>query len=254
MPIIVNGVEISDVAIHAEMQHHPAPSREIAEYAARLALVARELLLQEAARLNITDADEDARIAALIEREVQTPDPDEENCRQFFEAHRQRFRSSDLFEVSHILCVAPPDDAEARATARTRAESVIAQLDKPGINFAELAAQWSDCPSKQTGGNLGQIGLGQTVPEFEQALFAMQEGEISRQPVESRFGFHVIQLHHKAEGRPLDYDWVRDRIIAYLREQGERQAISQYLALLTSRADISGIDLLSADAPAAPPR
>ncbi|HRZ53245.1 MAG TPA: peptidylprolyl isomerase, partial [Candidatus Contendobacter sp.] len=184
MPIIVNGVEISDVAIHAEMQHHPAPSREIAEYAARLALVARELLLQEAARLNITDADEDARIAALIEREVQTPDPDEENCRQFFEAHRQRFRSSDLFEVSHILCVAPPDDAEARATARTRAESVIAQLDKPGINFAELAAQWSDCPSKQTGGNLGQIGLGQTVPEFEQALFAMQEGEISRQPVE----------------------------------------------------------------------
>ena len=254
MPITVNGVVISDAAIHAEIQHHPAPSRELAEYAARLALVARELLVQEAARLGIVDADEDARIEALIKREVQTSEPDEANCRQFFEAHRQRFRSSDLFEVSHILCVAPPDDGQARATARARAESVIAQLDEPGVKFAELAAQWSDCPSKQTGGSLGQIGLGQTVPEFEQALFAMQEGEISRQPVESRFGFHVIQLHHKAEGRPLDYDWVRDRIIAYLREQGERQAISQYLALLTSRAEISGIDLLSTDAPAAPPR
>ena len=249
MPITVNGVEISDAAIHAEMQHHPAPSRELAEYAARLALVARELLVQEATRLDVPGADEDARIEALIEREVQTPEPDEENCRQFFEAHRQRFRSSDLFEVSHILCIAPPDDAEARAAARARAESAIAQLDEPGADFAELAAQLSDCPSKQAGGSLGQIGLGQTVPEFEQALFAMQEGEISRQPVESRFGFHVIQLHHKAEGRPLDYDWVRDRIIGYLRAQAEHQAISQYLALLTRHAEISGIDLLGADGP-----
>lgn len=254
MPITVNGVEISDAAIHAEMQHHPAPSRELAEYSARLALVARALLLQEAARLDLADADEDARIAALIEREIRIPEPDEENCRRFFEANRQRFRSGDLFEVSHILCVAPPGDAEARAAARARAESAIAQLDAQGGNFAELAAQWSDCPSRQTGGSLGQIGLGQTVPEFEQALFTMQEGEISHQPVESRFGFHVIQLHRKAEGRSLDYDQVHDRIIGYLREYGERQAISQYLSLLTSRAEISGIDLLGAEAAAVPSR
>ena len=249
MPITVNGVAISDAAIHAEMQHHPAPSRELAEYSATLALVARELLLQEAARLNIAGTDEDTRITALIEREVQAPEPNEENCRRFFEANRQRFRDGDLFEVSHILCVAPPGHAEARAEARARAESAIARLDDPGETFAELAAQLSDCPSKQAGGSLGQIGLAQTVPEFEQALFAMREGEISRQPVESRFGVHVIQLHRKTEGRSLDYDRVRDRIAGYLREQGERQAISRYLSLLTSRADISGIDLMGADAP-----
>lgn len=251
MPITVNGVAISDAVIHAEMQHHPAPSRELAEYSATLALVARELLLQEAARLEIAGADEDARITALIEREVQAPEADEENCRQFFEAHRQQFRSGDWFEVSHILCIASPGNAKARVEARTRAESAIAQLDEQGGNFAELAVQWSDCPSKQAGGSLGQIGLGQTVPEFEQALFAMREGETSRQPVESRFGFHVIRLHRRVEGRPLDYDRVRDRITDYLREQGERKAISQYLSLLTSRADISGIALPGADAPPA---
>ena len=76
MPITVNGVEITDAAIRAEMQHHPAPSREIAEYSAKLALVAKQLLLQEAARLKIADVDEDARIAALIEREV-AADPSE---------------------------------------------------------------------------------------------------------------------------------------------------------------------------------
>ncbi|KAB2931222.1 MAG: parvulin peptidyl-prolyl isomerase [Candidatus Contendobacter sp.] len=244
MPVTVNGVEITDAAIHAEMQHHPAPSREIAEHSATLALVAKELLLQEAARLDIADADEDARIAALIERELQTPEPNEENCRRFFTANRQRFRDGDLFEVSHILCAAPPNDAGARAEARARAESAIARLDGPGGNFAELAAQLSDCPSKRAGGSLGQIGLAQTVPEFEQALFAMREGETSRQPVESRFGFHVIQLHRRTEGRPLDYDRVRDRIARYLCEQEQRQAISRYLSLLISRADIGGIDLL----------
>lgn len=251
MPITVNGVAISDAAIHAEIQHHPAPSRELAEYSATLALVARELLLQEAARLDIAGADEDTRITALIEREVQAPAPDEENCQRFFEANRQRFRSGDLFEVSHLLCVTPPGDAGARAEARARAESAIARLDDPGESFAELAAQLSDCPSKQAGGSLGQIGLGQTVPEFEQALFAMREGETSHQPVESRFGFHVIRLHRKIEGRPLDYDQVHDRIIGYLREYGERQAISQYLSVLTRRAEISGIDLLGAAAPPA---
>jgi len=249
MPITVNGVEISDAAIHAEMTHHPAPSRELAEYAARLALLAKELLTQEAARLGIPGADEDARIEALIEREVRTPEPDEESCRQFFAAHRQRFRGGDGFEVSHILCAAPPGDVQARAAARARAESAIAQLEARGANFADLAAQLSDCPSKQAGGSLGQIGLAQTVPEFEQALFAMREGEISRQPVESRFGFHVIQLHHKTEGQPLDYDQVRDRIADHLREQGERQAISRYLSRLTSRAEISGIEGLGASPP-----
>ena len=73
MPITVNGVTITDAVIQAEMQHHPAPSQELAEYSALLALLARELLLQEAGRLELAGADEDARIAALIEREVQAP-------------------------------------------------------------------------------------------------------------------------------------------------------------------------------------
>jgi Parvulin-like peptidyl-prolyl isomerase len=248
MPITVNGVEITDAAIYAEMQHHPAPSREAAEYSAKLALVAKELLLQEAARLGIAGIDEDARIAALIEREVKTPEPDEEHCRRFFQANRQRFRGGDLFEASHILCAASPDDAGVRAAARARAENAIVQL-REGGDFAEVAAALSDCPSRQTGGNLGQIGPGQTVPEFERALAGMREGETSSQPVASRFGFHVIQLRRKIEGRPLEYGMVRDRIAGYLRENVQRRAISQYLSLLIGRADIGGIDLMGADSP-----
>lgn len=250
-PIIVNGVEIADSAIHAEMRHHPAPSPEAAEYSAKLALVAKELLLQEAARLEIVGDDEEGRIAALIEREVKTPEPDETSCRRFFRANHQRFRTGDLFEVSHILCAAPPDDAMARAEARARAESALGQLADDGGNFAELATILSDCPSKQNGGSLGQIGSGQTVPEFEQALLDMREGEISSQPLESRFGFHLIRLHHKTEGQPLAYKRARDQIAGYLRESAQRQGISRYLSLLIGRADIAGIDLLGTDSPLA---
>lgn len=248
MPILVNGVEITDAAIHAEMQHHPAPSRELAEYSAKLALLARELLLQEAARLEIADADEEARISALIERELELPEPDETSCQRFFQSNRQRFRSGDLFEASHILCVAPPDDPSARAAAQARAAGILTRLAE-GADFAELAAQLSDCPSKQAGGHLGQIGLGQTVPEFERALQALQAGETAPQPVESRFGFHVVRLHHRVEGRLQEYAMVRDRIADYLREEAQRQAVSRYLARLTEQAKIVGIEIPSVAAP-----
>ncbi len=248
MSITVNGVEISDAAIHAEMQHHPAPSRELAEHSARLALVAKALLLQEAIRLDIPDADEEDRLNALLERQAQTPEPDEASCQRFFTANRPRFRTSDLFEVSHILCAAPPDDDDARTTARLRIEQAITQLDQ-GIAFAELAAQISDCPSKAQGGNLGQIAMAQTVPEFEQAMVAMREGETSAQPVESRFGFHILHLHNKIAGQPLDYPQVRERILGYLRESGQRQAISQYLSSLMKSADIQGMELPDMAAP-----
>ena len=251
MPLTVNGVEIPAAAIYAEMQHHPAPSRETAEYSAMLALVAKELLLQEAARLEIAGDDEEMRVAALIEREVQIPEPDEATCQRFFQANPSQFRSGDLFEAAHILCVAPPDDAEARATARARAESAIARLAQ-GADFAMLAGELSDCPSKQVGGSLGQIGRAQTAPEFEQALAALQEGETSAQPVESRFGFHVIRLHHRIEDQPLEYAMVRERIAHYLRDSVLHRAMSQYLSLLMSRATISGIDLPGATSPQVP--
>ena len=190
-------------------------------------------------------------LRALIEREVKTPEPDETSCRRFFRANHQRFRTGDLFEVSHILCAAPPDDAMARAEARARAESALGQLADDGGNFAELATTLSDCPSKQNGGSLGQIGSGQTVPEFEQALLDMREGEISSQPLESRFGFHLIRLHRKTEGQTLAYEKARDQIAGYLRESAQRQGISRYLSLLIGRADIAGIDLLGTDSPLA---
>ena len=111
-----------------------------------------------------------------------------------------------------------------------------------------LAKAWSKCPSAEQGGNLGQITKGQTTPEFERALLALAPGEICAEPVATRYGFHIIRLERKIDGRVLPYEAVAERIGGYLRESVLRRANAQYVARLASAARIEGIELASAQA------
>jgi len=118
---------------------------------------------------------------------------------------------------------------------------VIAQLRAHPEQFGELARLHSACPSAAQGGNLGQIGPGQTTAEFECALFALAAGAITKEPVATRYGLHVIRLDRKIEGRDLPFELVAGRIADYLREAVSRRAGAQYIARLMSRAQITGI-------------
>jgi peptidyl-prolyl cis-trans isomerase C len=104
-----------------------------------------------------------------------------------------------------------------------------------------MAKAESACPSGKTGGNLGQIGPGQTVPEFEQALASLPVGEIAPAPIESRYGFHIVVLDRRIEGRALPFEMVHPRIATWLDEKVRRVAIRQYITILAGRAEITGI-------------
>ncbi len=257
--VSVNGVSIARDAIQREMQHHAAAKPIAAWQQAARALAIRELLLQEARRLAIApqplsdddgrrETDEEAIIRGLIEREVSVPEPDDETCRRYYERNLARFRSPDIYEASHILFAALASDRAAHAKAREDAAAVLAELRAKPERFAELAQAHSRCPSAAQGGNLGQITAGQTTPEFEQALFALEPGRLCEAPVATRYGFHVIRLDRKHEGRTLPYEVVAARIADYLRESVRRRADAQYVARLVSAARIEGIDLAGADA------
>jgi peptidyl-prolyl cis-trans isomerase C len=259
-PVLVGGVAITEAAIAAEAQNHPAPDAAAAWTAAAEALAIRQLLLAEADRLHIVAgerrdeegrllAEDDARIDALLSQEVAVPVANEAEARRFYEQHRDRFASEPLVEAEHILFSASPDDSFNYSLAVGDARVAIRELEKDPSCFAGLAKARSACPSKEQGGNLGQIGTGQTVAEFEQALFALSEGELCREPVKSPFGVHVIRAGRRVEGRQLPFEAVEVSIREYLEEASYRKAMAQYLSILASQTTIEGVDLPVADGP-----
>lgn len=254
--VSVNGVTIPRDAIARETQNHPAATPIDAWRAAARALAIRELLLQEARRINLAAAPlsdeegrletvEEALIRQVVEIEVATPKADEAACRRYYDNNRARFRTAPLHEASHILL--PAADAGARRQARDRAAGLIAELQAQPERFAELARIHSACPSAAQGGNLGQIGPGQTVEEFEKALATAPVGRVAPEAVESRFGLHVVELARRIEGRDLPFEMVRDRIAGWLEEKVRRTALHQYISMLAARASVEGIDLLPGD-------
>ena len=257
--VSVNGVAIARAAIARETQNHPAAKPIEAWQAAARALVIRELLLQEARRLALApeplsddegrrETDEEAMIRQVVEREVATPEADEAACQRYYDNNRQRFRSGDLVEARHILLPAAPGDHEARAQAIEQADAIIVELQKDRARFSAIAETFSACPSAKVGGSLGQIGPGQTVPEFERALGRLPVGEIAPHPIETRYGFHIVLVERRIEGRELPFDMVRARIAVWLNEKVRRVAVQQYLAILAARADISGVDMSASPA------
>jgi peptidyl-prolyl cis-trans isomerase C len=257
--VSVNGVVIPAREIAAEVQNFPSRNPGEGWLAAARALVIRELMLQEARRLNIAvarkaDADgreeteDDALVRCLIAQEVAVPDADEATLRRFYENNLRRFATSPIYEADHILIGAKRDDGQSFAAARERAASIAVVLAAEPEQFSELARAWSDCPSATVGGSLGQIGPGDTTEEFETALMSLNPGEISA-PVETRYGVHIIRLGRRLDGTTLPFEAVRERIAAYLDDHVRRQAAAQYISLLIGRAEIGGISIEGANSP-----
>ena len=258
--VSINGVAIPGADIARETQHQASADPDEAWALAARALAIRELLRQEADRLGVEaepiedeegrrETPQEARDRALIEREVVVPQADDAACRRYYEQNRRRFRTPDLYEVAHILLAAAPGDTEARAKSRLIAETLIAELRQRPQGFAAAAGEQSDCPSARHGGNLGQVGPGQTVAEFEQALRRMTPGRLHGELVETRYGFHIVRLDRRIDGQELPFDLVRERIADYLDEAVHRRALQQYVSILAGRGRVSGVDLGAAHGP-----
>jgi peptidyl-prolyl cis-trans isomerase C len=256
--VAVNGVAIARDLIAREIQNHPSDSPINAWRAAAQSLVIRELLLQETRRLGIEacplddgegrrETEDEAAIRELIAREVVIPVADREACRRYYEQNRRRFRSADLYEAAHILIAGAQGDPDAHAQARDTAMALLTRLRERRDEFSDLARQHSACPSGAQGGNLGQISSGQTTPEFERALMKLAPGSMTEEPVATRYGFHIIRLDRRIEGREVPFEIVADRIGDYLTENVRRRATAQYIARLVSRAAVTGVDMPGAE-------
>ncbi|MDM9561732.1 peptidylprolyl isomerase [Bordetella petrii] len=243
MPVIVNGVELTDAELERELPHHADADNP--QRRAMTALVLRRVLLDEAQRLGLAAEDEDAAIDALLRTQAGAPEPDEAACRRHYDTHPGRFSVGELVEADHILFQVTPDVDLDRL--RARAQAVLQEvLAEPG-RFGERARALSNCPSAAVGGSLGQLGRGDTVPEFERAVFGAPAGTILPRLVETRHGLHIVRVRRHVPGRPLPYPQVAGRIALALGAASRDTAWRQYLRLLVGRARIEGIELEGAD-------
>ena len=264
--LIVNGEAMPQAVVAAEAQNHAAPPGKpgIAWRKAANALAVRVLLLQEARCRGLVaeprevgpgrfETEEEALIRALLDTAVIPAAPTEDALHAEWQKDPERFRTPPLWEVSHILCACDPRDEAARAAAQQRATALAARALADPAGFAALAAGESDCGSRSAGGSLGQIGPGDTVPEFDAALRELSEGEITATPVLSRHGWHVIRLDAVAPGRVLPYDAVRPKLAEAMEKAAWARAARALVDRLVAAAEISGADLRPIDPrPAAP--
>jgi peptidyl-prolyl cis-trans isomerase C len=216
------------------------------------AAAVRELLRQRAvaeglAASEVPGDEADAAIERLLEKEIATPEPGEEECRRYYDAHPAEFTSGELAFARHILFQVTP--GAPVPAIRAKAELTLAELAKDYSRFEPLARELSNCPSGQQGGNLGQLGRGETVPEFEQALFNGAYTGIYPQLVKTRFGFHILAVDRREPGKRLPYEASRPRIAQRLRERVLQKALQQYVRLLAAEARIEGVDLDAASSP-----
>jgi len=113
-----------------------------------------------------------------------------------------------------IAAIPPQVEVRARhilVKTKEEAEAIIKKLDG-GSKFEELAKENSTDGTAANGGDLGYFTEGQMVPEFEKAAFALKPGEYTKEPVETQFGFHVIQQEDRRTKQPPAFDQVEDQI------------------------------------------
>jgi peptidyl-prolyl cis-trans isomerase C len=250
--VIVDGVEIPESLLAREIQNHPSASPAEARAAAGHALAIRALLLSRARELGVAaepeydhagreETEEEALIRALLDREIDVAQPTDAECRRVYDRRPERFVTPALYEASHILVEARTPDEAGRGAARVVAERLLARLADGTCTFAELASDFSDCPSGSVGGSLGQMSAGDLAPELEQVVLALSPGETAPAPVLSRFGWHVVRLDRLIPGVQLPFEMAEPQIRLHLESRAWTAAATRYAGELAAAARAKGV-------------
>ena len=164
----------------------------------------------------------------------------EKESRIFFENNPQYFKKPEEVKASHILIqVAPDAGNEEKLAARKKIEDIQKKLETGG-DFADLARQYSEGPSKVSGGDLGYFDRKKMVKPFADAAFALKPGEVS-DIVETRFGFHLIKVYDKKAKSVYVFENIKDRLTEMLRQQKIQDETVLYIEELRKTADVKRI-------------
>ncbi len=222
----VNGVAITEAEVDSMvvslMQHGQNVNNEQGRKMVLEQLISKKLLLLDAQK-NLFEYDpefkkelemvkNDLLVNFTMKKALEKVTVKDEEVKEYFDKNKEMFVEGEKVGASHILV-----DSEEKAN------DLIAKINAKEVSFEDCARENSSCPSSENGGNLGEFTKGQMVPEFDEACFSMEVGEV-RGPVKTQFGFHIIKLNSKSEAKPVEFDTVKEQLKVSLIQEKQQEA------------------------------
>lgn len=178
------------------------------------------------------------KIQRLVDKELgSNAKPTKNEISKFYKENPDKFKTPETAHVRHILVlIDAKDDSKTRAEKKAKIEKLRKQI-LDGADFAEIAKNNSDCPSKEKGGDLGEIQKGQTVKPFEDAAFSRKIKDIGP-VVTTEYGHHIIEVLGRTKQKVTTLDEAKKQITQYLEQEKQRAAFETITARLRKNAEI----------------
>lgn len=158
-----------------------------------------------------------------IEKIVDAVTVSDEEAQAYFKANESRFGKGETVGAKHILV-----EEEAKC------QEILDEIKSGAISFEDAASKYSTCPSKAQGGDLGEFGHGQMVPEFDEAAF-QADIDVVTAPVKTQFGYHLIKVYKRTEASVPSFDEISGTVKSNLLNEKKNRAIQATLIDLKAR-------------------
>lgn len=234
----VAGREITEAELHAYLQGIPREQQAYAmnpQYREQYLdqLIALHMFAQLGEDEKLDESEEYAKILESAKRDIlaQLAMRDtlkkvqvlEEELKDYYEANQKKFEKGATVSAKHIL-----------VEQEEQCKDILAQIESGAKTFEDAAQEFSTCPSKAKGGDLGEFGRGQMVKEFEDAAFAAEAGHIVG-PVESQFGYHLIKVEGKEDASIAPLSEVKESIKTSMLQQMQSSAYAEMVNELKAK-------------------
>jgi len=229
---IKQGVTVSDAEINAEMDKVKAtlPQGMTLEKALGDSGITEDKLRSE------------IKFSLEIKKAVEARNPDkkalsDKEIEDYYTANKKMFEVPETVHARHVLIKAEEkDDQKTKDAKKAKAEDLQKKI-KGGADFASVAKENSDCPSKAKGGDLGTFQRGQMVKPFEDAAFSQEINTVGP-VVETKFGYHIIQVLEHNQPKTKSLSEAKDAIANDLQQKKLQEDAAKYIADLKSKANI----------------
>lgn len=176
----------------------------------------------------VEQALKDIKYSFTMNKILSTITIEEDEAKEVYAAHPERYQGQESIKASHILV----DDEEI-------AKDLISKIESSKLTFEDAAKEYSSCPSSEQGGDLGEFGRGMMVKEFEDAAFAMEVGEMTKEPVKTQFGYHVIKTTDKKGNEPLGFEEVKSEVMNKMLQDKQMEYYTKLITELQEKFPVT---------------